>query len=328
MDANGGNAHPPLLSFVIPALNEEVHLPQLLASIRQFCPCSIPYEVVVVDNGSFDRTVEIARTWGARVIDESGSSLGSMRNEGARRARGQVVVFLDADVRLTASWARFVGDRLARVLSNPKAVSGSRCEGPDGSNWIARAWTDLPSRTSNTSHIGTGHMIVERRAFLDVGGFDQNLPSGEDYEFCRRAQRIGYLLEPDSRLKVVHARPPQSLGQFVRRELWHGSGDSLSVTHVIRSPVALAAISFAGVHALAVVIAIAPVPFRGLLVLGCACLIAGVCIAASIRRGGSHDLRMVLLRSALMYVYLWARFLSLFIGGRQGGRWHGWKNRD
>jgi glycosyltransferase involved in cell wall biosynthesis len=98
-----------MLSVVIPALNEEALLPACLKSIRQQ-DAGEPFEVIVVDNGSIDRTAEIARAWGARVVPCPERGVAHARQAGLEAARGDVIVQMDADAVLPPG-------ALARVAS-------------------------------------------------------------------------------------------------------------------------------------------------------------------------------------------------------------------
>ena len=87
-----------LLSIVIPAYNEEAVLEQtlrtLLASVEAI---GAPYEVIVVDDASTDRTAEIARSFGVAVVSINLRKISAVRNAGARAAQGEMLIFVDAD---------------------------------------------------------------------------------------------------------------------------------------------------------------------------------------------------------------------------------------
>ncbi len=87
------------VSIIIPAKNEEKYLPRLLESIKK--QTTQPYEIIVADAGSTDRTVEVAKKYGAKVIKGGIPQVG--RNNGAKQAKTDIIVFLDADVILPDS---------------------------------------------------------------------------------------------------------------------------------------------------------------------------------------------------------------------------------
>src|SRR5689334_3351058 len=111
-----------LLSVVIPAFNEELYLPETLSRLRDaisICPCSV--EIVVIDNASVDRTPEVARSFGATVVHESIHNIARVRNAGAKAARGDVLVFVDADTTVPLQF--FV--RIAEVMRDAACTGGS-----------------------------------------------------------------------------------------------------------------------------------------------------------------------------------------------------------
>jgi glycosyltransferase involved in cell wall biosynthesis len=115
----------PLLSFVIPALNEELLLGSTLRNISDTLGDSLPHEVIVVDHNSTDNTARVAEQGGARVQSVSGGTIASLRNVGARMASGSVLVFLDADVVLSAAWAGNIRAVIQRLHDDPRLVTGS-----------------------------------------------------------------------------------------------------------------------------------------------------------------------------------------------------------
>ena len=94
------------LSFIVPAYNEEEAIRKLFRSVVGTVSESFQYEVIVVDNGSDDRTTSVAKEYGARVLERASGTVAALRNLGASQASTDVLVFLDADVILTELWAR------------------------------------------------------------------------------------------------------------------------------------------------------------------------------------------------------------------------------
>ncbi len=90
--------HDMLISVVIAAFNEELYLPETLSSLRDAIPlCRCSVELIVVDNDSVDRTRDVARSFGATVVQEAVHNISRVRNAGASVARGDVLAFVDAD---------------------------------------------------------------------------------------------------------------------------------------------------------------------------------------------------------------------------------------
>src|ERR1700680_3905394 len=87
-----------MLSFIVPAYNEELELPSTLSAIHAAATASPePYEIIVVDDASTDATAQIAKSAGAVVVPGHYRQIAAVRNAGARAARGDVLFFVDAD---------------------------------------------------------------------------------------------------------------------------------------------------------------------------------------------------------------------------------------
>src|SRR5258706_5799074 len=111
-----------LISVVIPAFNEQGCLGQTLQALRASIErCAVPVEIIVVDNQSQDATAQIARGAGAEVVSESVHNVALVRNAGARMAKGDVLVFLDAD---TIVPSHFLA-RVVEEMSAPDSRGGA-----------------------------------------------------------------------------------------------------------------------------------------------------------------------------------------------------------
>ena len=91
-----------MLSFVVPAYNEELELPATIAEIRDAAQ-DRQYEIIVVDDASTDATSTVAQNAGAKIVSINRRQIAAARNAGARRARGEILFFVDADTKLKSS---------------------------------------------------------------------------------------------------------------------------------------------------------------------------------------------------------------------------------
>src|SRR2546423_12006986 len=91
-----------MISFIVPAYNEELELPRTIAAIRDaaLTGTAEPYEIIVVDDASTDATPEIASRAGAKVIRINRRHIAASRNAGGRAAQGEYLFFIDADTRI------------------------------------------------------------------------------------------------------------------------------------------------------------------------------------------------------------------------------------
>lgn len=297
-----------LISFIIPAFNEEDSIGDTLSSINcgQF---KLKYEVIVVDNDSTDKTVEVAIGLGANVVSAKGGTIGGVRNIGVSHSCGDLIIFLDADVSLTARWFGAF-EKVVELLSvDPMVVTGSHCNAPTPGNWIERYWFNNLTHEVRVTHLGTGHMIVTRELFDIVNGFDEVLETGEDYSFCAQVRNVGGKIINNPELYVIHRDYPKNIWAFIKREAWHGMGDAGSVNAVLGSKVAVASLIFIILHLqilLVVLMSVKADIFMGLSLAG----LAGLLFLSSWIKFDHCNFRIVLVNSVIFYFYFIGRCFS------------------
>jgi len=175
------------ISIIIPTLNEAKYLPRLLGSLQR--QTFQNFEIIVADAGSKDQTAAIARAHGAKVV--KGGLPAAGRNRGAAHARGDFIFFIDADVKLPASFLeKAYGEMQERFLDL------ATCEMKPLSNLL------LDRVIHNTvniilklgQHTDYPHspgfcILISRRLFERIGGFDETLRLAEDHDLVIRASR-------------------------------------------------------------------------------------------------------------------------------------------
>ncbi|HRG45909.1 MAG TPA: glycosyltransferase [Leptospiraceae bacterium] len=177
----------PRISVVIPALNEEKFLPVLLESLKN--QTFKDYEVIVADAGSKDKTLEIANSYGARVVP--GGMPGPGRNRGAEVATGEFLFFFDSDVLLP-------NDFLEKAMTemDDRFIDLATCEFlPLSELTIDKAVFQLSNlivkMNQNLNPRAAGFCIfINRRLFKRVGGFDESVVIAEDHDLVERASKF------------------------------------------------------------------------------------------------------------------------------------------
>jgi glycosyltransferase involved in cell wall biosynthesis len=219
-----------LVSFIVPALNEEKHISQCLTAIQRLLrPAEISdIEIIVVDNQSTDGTVDMSREFGATIVTVSPGRPSRARNAGAAAARGVWLAFVDADCELAPNWlttcaANMLGDQ--QVL----AVAGAMCPPASNASWVERAWYELacvpPYMAAKPMRwLPTFNILVRRDAFERAGGFDESLCTCEDCDLSYKLVAFGKLIL-DSRTHAIHRGESRSLGELFRREAWRTSSN-------------------------------------------------------------------------------------------------------
>ncbi len=223
-----------MISFIIPTLNEESVLEKTLVSLREYHG---PHEVIVSDGRSTDATQDIARRLADRLIVYQGTkrqTIGQGRNDGAAVARGEFLVFLDADT-VIPSPDDFFRTALERFAADQRLV------GFIVHLRVAPSAATLADRIiffvgdcvhflyNNVLHIGASpgdFQMVRTSAFRRVGGFNESLVAGEDHELFRRLARIGRTRFEWS-LSVYHSGRrahrigwPRLLAEWFANTLW------------------------------------------------------------------------------------------------------------
>jgi len=294
------------ISFIIPTYNEECLLPKVLKSIDDYTPSILLHEIIVADNGSQDSTVKIARAGNVKVFVNEDATVGGLRNLAVSKSSGRVLVFLDADVMLTQSWSENIDKVYRSLIEDPWQITGSRCGLPENTSWIERYWF-WPLIGKNANYINSGHLITTFDLFDRIGGFDENLQTGEDYALSQEAITIDATIKDNSLLKVVHEGYPKTLMQFIRREIWHGRGDCSSIASIMKSKVAKASLLLMGLHLISLVFFIWLSAVAGMMIL---VLIVGICVASAIRRHRARSIKSIFVVSILYYCYYASRFIS------------------
>jgi hypothetical protein len=216
----------PLVSFVIPVLNGERDIARCLRSIQRLHLLSETYEVIVLDNGSTDRTPHIVRELGFNCLVIPDVHVSVLRNRGAAIAHGDYLAFVDADMELAPEWLQ---NGLSVCTDRQVVVSGCFPDIPKEATWVQRAWAihrhgrHSESKPTPVGWLGSANLIVRRDAFHAVGGFNECLETTEDVDLCYRLGQYGIILHHPG-MKAIHWGEDPDLKTFWRKEVWRGIG--------------------------------------------------------------------------------------------------------
>ena len=210
------------VSVIIPALNEERNIAATLRAVGQ----SLCHEVIVVDGGSADATVQRAREAGVKVLTAKPGRARQM-NAGAAATEGGSLLFLHADTLVPSGWAEVV----PRTLSSPGVAAGAfrfRIAGSFAGKSFVEWTTGFRSRLLQRPYGDQGLFLV-RALFEEMGGF-ADLPIMEDYEFAARLRRCGRIVTVGE-AALTSARRWQTLGvvRTTLRNQWMLAGYHLGV---------------------------------------------------------------------------------------------------
>ena len=207
------------ISIIVPAFNEERLLPETLPAIRAameaFDRRGWASELVVCDNNSTDRTAEIARAAGARVVFEPVNQISRARNRGAAEATGDWIVFVDADSRPSAELFSDVADAIA---AGHCLAGGSTVVYPNpplAAALVIGIWNTL----SRIMRWAAGSFIFcEAAAFRAVGGFSEELYASEEVDLSRRLKRLAR--GSGRTVLILHRHPLMTSDRKLRLYSW------------------------------------------------------------------------------------------------------------
>jgi glycosyltransferase involved in cell wall biosynthesis len=178
-----------MLSFIVPAYNEEHELPSTLSAIHAAAAANAePYEIIVANDGSTDATAAVAVAAGVRVVTIHRRQIAAARNAGAREARGDILFFVDADTRIAAQ--HVAAARAA--LSSDCVGGGARMEFNEEIPSWARIFVYVFGRLYFAANLGAGAFLFTTRDFFDrIGGFDEQYFAGEEVYFTQALKKLG-----------------------------------------------------------------------------------------------------------------------------------------
>ncbi len=204
------------LAIIVPAFNEEDYLSATLGSIKtaaaQLAHC-VDIDLIVVDNNSSDKTPAIAREMGARLVHEPEQGVARARNTGVRHAKGDVLVFIDADVIVPPSLLSVI----CAEMDDPACVGGALDVHYRPQRSIMRLYLSAWRLLARLTGMAQGAAQFCRRCvFEQVGGYDQNVWIGEDVDFYRSINRFA----ETRNLTARFIRSPQVRSSSRRFDNW------------------------------------------------------------------------------------------------------------
>lgn len=182
-----------MISLIIPTKNEEKYLPKLLDSIKK--QKFGKYEILVADADSTDRTTQIAKKYGCRVVKGGSPSFG--RNQGAKFSKYNYLFFLDADIILPRDFFR---QALKQIEENNLGVAGTLQEPIKTNKKVKDLIYKLFYGISNKSMMVLQYtrfpcmqvcMFCKKEIHVKINGFDETLIFGEDSEYSKMVSRFG-----------------------------------------------------------------------------------------------------------------------------------------
>lgn len=219
-----GDMEDDMISVIIPAYNSGQTLSACLRALQR--QIHLPDEVIVVDDGSTDDTAAVAAQFGVSILSQANAGPAAARNRGAHAARGEILLFTDADCVPAPDWV----ERMLVPFVDPN-VAGAKGEYRTRqrelvARFVQQEYQDRYDRMAGQPQIDfvdTYSAAYRRDLFLAAGGFDTSFPTAsvEDQEFSFRLVEQGYRLVymPGA---VVYHQHDRTLREYARRKYWIG----------------------------------------------------------------------------------------------------------
>lgn len=215
-----------LVSVIIPVYNEEQEVANCLQSIRKQSYKNL--EIIIVDDGSTDKTLQIVKKFKAKILTQKHKGPGTARNLGASKARGEILVFIDADMTLDKN---FIKDLISPICKKKTVGTFSRNEmnGNKDNIWskywnINRGWPIerlIPIDYPDTSPV---FRAILKNEFQKVKGFDATGEYTDDWSLSRKLKKQAKAAKG----AIYYHKNPSSMKEVWQQARWIGKNEFIS----------------------------------------------------------------------------------------------------
>jgi glycosyltransferase involved in cell wall biosynthesis len=205
----------PLVTVIVPTFNSEGTLVKCLDSIKNQTYTNI--EVIIVDKSSTDRTVETSMSYVARIYVVDAKERSEQINYGFTKSSGEYVYRVDSDFVLDS---KVIEEAVMKCeKENLDALCIHNTSDPTISFWsrVRKLERDM----YRDDNLNVAARFFRRRAFEQVGGFNENLVASEDYDIHNRLIKAGFRVGR-IRAQETHIGEPRTLGEIARKHFYYG----------------------------------------------------------------------------------------------------------
>ena len=211
----------PKVSIIIPAFNEEKMIGQCLQSLLVLNYPKNKYEILVVDNNSTDATAKIIQKYEVSYLKEKRPAPAAARNLGIKKAKGEIVAFMDADCVADKNWLINLikgfhpNTKIAGVGGDIRALTPKN---------LIEKWADVflfNHKFTKIPFLITGNCAYKTEVVKKVGLFNPSFRYGEDVDLSWRIFSLGYQFAYAPKAIVYH-QVPKSLGQLLKKYFING----------------------------------------------------------------------------------------------------------
>lgn len=190
-------SYQPFVSIIVPAYNEGKRIGKCLKSINDLKYPKEKIEIIVVDDGSQDDTLDIARKYSVSILKQQHLGCAAARNRGVEHAKGEIIAFIDADDICRGKW---LVETVSYLIDKQIGAVGCSHDilNVEKNDFIMISHKEKCFRhimsPDRTDHIGTSGCVIRKSVFLEVGGFNPEFSAAEDTELSHKIRKKGYEL--------------------------------------------------------------------------------------------------------------------------------------
>lgn len=203
------------LSVIIPAYNEEKDIEATIKSLKE--QSLIPNEIIIVDDGSTDRTIEIAKAYKVKILSQNHKGPGVARNQGAKNAKGEILIFVDADMTFDKDYIK----NLVKPIEKSKEIIGTTHDSEivlNTNNIWSACWGKIRVSPENANDVKI-FRAIRKSKFMELGGFDPKYGYADDQTFWFK-----YKINPTvAENTICYHKNPESLKAVYKQSVWIGA---------------------------------------------------------------------------------------------------------
>ena len=223
----------PYISIIVPVKNEASSIELCIESlIAQVYPNEC-YEIIIVDNGSTDGTLQLIGKYcdyySLKLINSDGRSISAVRNEGVSSAVGIIFAFIDGDCIADPMWLSY-GIDILKSHAKGASVGFAAAIPTVKDSWVEQTWYFLSSSrnaysTKEVDWLSSFNILILRRVFEEVGGFNEILLTCEDVDLGLKIKNLNYTQYMSDNIYIQHLGESKTILEFFNREVWRGKSE-------------------------------------------------------------------------------------------------------
>lgn len=215
------------ISVIVPAYNAQPYISRCIEALlsQSFNPNN--YEVIVVDDGSSDQTADIIKNYPVKYVYQKNQGPATARNRGVKEAKGDIILFTDADCVPTGNWI----EEMVRPFKSPHIAAVKGAYLTNQKEVVARLAQvefeerfEMLKKADSIDMVDTYSAGFRKAIFSQMGGFDTTFPvaNNEDTDLSYKMSRHGFKMAFNPVAVVYHLKHPDSIKKYARLKFWRG----------------------------------------------------------------------------------------------------------